>query len=229
MTGQAIAAALNGDTGGITVNQDKITGLTDKLAEIATNKASATQESQDALRQAKEFVTQQIAALVDSASEEYNTFKELETFIKQNAGGLAAISNVAKKISKTFGDAQAKEFTITHSLNTRDVNVTIRETNSPYAIVYADIKSYRRKQHLNRNRCRSAYAKSVYCDNYWVGGRYEIYWQLTTRKDLVTKDYVDDKTADFITKGDFTGIAVAKIITDASQATDSNVLYLVKE
>lgn len=83
MTGQAIATALNGNTGGITVNQDKITGLTDKLAEIATNKASATQESQDALRQAKEFVTQQIAALVNSASEEYNTFKELEDFIKK--------------------------------------------------------------------------------------------------------------------------------------------------
>lgn len=140
MTGQAIAVALNGDTGGITVNQDKITGLTDKLAEIAANKASATQESQDALRQAKEFVTQQIAALVNSASEEYNTFKELEDFIKKNAKGLAAISNVAKKFSKTFGDAQAKEFTITHNLNTRDVNVTIRETSSPYAIVYADVK-----------------------------------------------------------------------------------------
>lgn len=92
------------------------------------------------MRQAKEYVTQQIAALVDSASEDYNTFKELEQFIKKNAQGLEAISNVAKKVSKTFGDAQAKEFTITHNLNTRDVNVTIRETNSPYAIVYADVK-----------------------------------------------------------------------------------------
>lgn len=47
-------------------------------------------------------------------------------------------------------------------------------------------------------------------------------------KDLVTKDYVDNKTANFITKGDFTGIAVAKVITDVSQATDSNILYLIK-
>ncbi|HER8275283.1 TPA: hypothetical protein ACJ7D2_001835, partial [Streptococcus pyogenes] len=140
MTGQAIATALNEDTGGVTVNQNKITGLTDKLAEIATNKASATRESQDALQEAKVYADQKVAGLVDSASEDYNTFKELETFIKQNAKGLAAISNVAKKFSKTFGDARAKEFTITHNLKTRDVNVTIRETNFPYAIVYADIK-----------------------------------------------------------------------------------------
>ncbi len=140
MTGQAIATALNEDTGGVTVNQNKITGLTDKLAEIATNKASATRESQDALQEAKVYADQKVAGLVDSASEDYSTFKELETFIKQNAKGLAAISNVAKKFSKTFGDARAKEFTITHNLKTRDVNVTIRETNFPYAIVYADIK-----------------------------------------------------------------------------------------
>ncbi|WP_283264170.1 hypothetical protein [Streptococcus dysgalactiae] len=48
-------------------------------------------------------------------------------------------------------------------------------------------------------------------------------------KDLVTKDYVDNKTANFITRSDFTGIAVAKVITDVSQATDSNILYLIKE
>lgn len=140
MTGQAIATALNEDTSGVTVKQDKITGLTKKLAEIDTNKSSATRESQDALQKAKAYADQKVAGLVDSASDEYNTFKELEDFIKKNARGLEAISNVAKKFSETFGDAQAKEFTITHNLNTRDVNVTIRETNSPYAIVYADIK-----------------------------------------------------------------------------------------
>ncbi|TYK87554.1 hypothetical protein E0F59_10170, partial [Streptococcus pyogenes] len=66
MTGQAIATALNEDTGGVTVNQNKITGLTDKLAEIATNKASATRESQDALQEAKVYADQKVAGLVDS-------------------------------------------------------------------------------------------------------------------------------------------------------------------
>ena len=57
------------------------------------------------------------------------------------AGAVTAwtIITVAQKKTATIGDGIATSFPIMHYLNTRDVNVTIRETGSPYKIVMADI------------------------------------------------------------------------------------------
>lgn len=43
-----------------------------------------------------------------------------------------------KKYTTTLGGATSQ--VVTHNLNTRDVSVTIRETNSPYAVVLTDIE-----------------------------------------------------------------------------------------
>lgn len=47
----------------------------------------------------------------------------------------------AGKYSASMGNASATSFVITHNLNTQDVVVALRETASPYSIVYADVEA----------------------------------------------------------------------------------------
>jgi chromosome segregation ATPase len=44
------------------------------------------------------------------------------------------------KYSADLGDGSATSFTLTHSLNTRDVVVMVRENSSPYAAVITDVE-----------------------------------------------------------------------------------------
>lgn len=53
--------------------------------------------------------------------------------------GAEVVAPITNKVVATFGDDKATTFTIPHNLNTRDVTVTIRETEAPYGLVFADI------------------------------------------------------------------------------------------
>lgn len=46
---------------------------------------------------------------------------------------------IANKVSALIGDNINTSFVITHNLNTRDLNILIRQTNSPYAMVMTDV------------------------------------------------------------------------------------------
>jgi len=46
---------------------------------------------------------------------------------------------VAAKYTAQIGNNSATSIVVTHNLNSRDVSVTIRETDSPYALVFTDI------------------------------------------------------------------------------------------
>lgn len=53
--------------------------------------------------------------------------------------GIEVVAPITNKVVATFGDSTATTFTIPHNLNTRDVTVTIRETGTPYGLVFADV------------------------------------------------------------------------------------------
>ena len=60
------------------------------------------------------------------------------------AGGIqgagVSVPVLSRKVALTIGDASAATFTVTHAFNTRDVQVEIYETASPYASVICDVE-----------------------------------------------------------------------------------------
>jgi hypothetical protein len=57
-----------------------------------------------------------------------------------DADGTMVTAIVANKLTSVVGDGSVTSFILTHNLNTRDLTVTIRETDTPYAVVYTDVE-----------------------------------------------------------------------------------------
>jgi hypothetical protein len=47
---------------------------------------------------------------------------------------------VVSKYNTSIGDGSATSYTVTHNLNTRDVQVTLYDNTAPYAEVIADVQ-----------------------------------------------------------------------------------------
>lgn len=63
------------------------------------------------------------------------------TGITVTSGGINIdTSVVVRKYAANVGDASSTSYTITHSLNTRDVQVTVYDNSSPYAEVICDVQ-----------------------------------------------------------------------------------------
>jgi hypothetical protein len=59
----------------------------------------------------------------------------------QNVSGLMVdVDIVVRKYAANVGDGSATSYTITHSLNTKDVQVTVYDNSSPYAEVICDVQ-----------------------------------------------------------------------------------------
>jgi hypothetical protein len=59
----------------------------------------------------------------------------------QNSSGLMIDVNVVvRKYATSIGDGSATSYTVTHSLNTKDVQVTVYDNSSPYAEVVVDVQ-----------------------------------------------------------------------------------------
>lgn len=54
--------------------------------------------------------------------------------------GTLITTALANKVVATIGDNSATVYIITHGLNTQDLNISIRETASPFALVLADVE-----------------------------------------------------------------------------------------
>lgn len=62
------------------------------------------------------------------------------TTTQGDVAGALVTAVIANKVSASIGDGSATSYVVTHNLNTQDVSVTIRETASPFALVYTDVE-----------------------------------------------------------------------------------------
>lgn len=77
--------------------------------------------------------------LAPTASAGTNT-TQIATTAFVNTAIANGASQLATKYAATIGASTATAYTVTHNLGSRDVNVTVREDASPYAIVYPDVE-----------------------------------------------------------------------------------------
>lgn len=59
--------------------------------------------------------------------------------INPSTGSAVTTRTIVQKYTTAIGDGSTTAYVVTHSLNSRDVYVAVRETNSPYAQVFADV------------------------------------------------------------------------------------------
>lgn len=104
----------------------------------ATAKASAAEDN------AKGYTDSKIADLIGSAPETLDTLHEIAEALGDDPNFATTIldrlAEKTKKYVASIGDNIKNSFVLTHNLNTRDVNVMIRQTASPYAMVMTDVE-----------------------------------------------------------------------------------------
>lgn len=121
----------------------KITGLDNALASKVTD-SQAQQKANTALQEAKEYAKAEISKVIGGASEAYDTLKEIEEILKKSDSANKLINQAMKgkasKISQDIGNGVNTEILVRHNLKTQDVLVTLREKESPFKVVYADVE-----------------------------------------------------------------------------------------
>lgn len=126
-----------------TLPTSKIAGLDNTLATKITD-AQAQAKADTALQQANTFTNQRINQILNGASSNYDTFKEIEELLKNNDNLTTVlkkgIAGKTGKVAKEIGNGTATEFTVNHNLNTQDVVVMVRENKAPFAQVITDVE-----------------------------------------------------------------------------------------
>lgn len=121
----------------------KITGLDNALASKVTD-SQAQQKANTALQEAKEYAKAEISKVIGGSSEAYDTLKEIEEILKKSDSANKLINQAMKgktsKFSQDIGNGRDTEILIRHNLKTQDVLVTLREKESPFKVVYADVE-----------------------------------------------------------------------------------------
>ena len=88
----------------------------------------------DVKRLAIDDVTRKDASLIFN-----NVTNRWETTFGSVTGALVT-ALIANKFTAQIGDNTNRNFVVQHNFNTRDLSVTVRETNSPYSMVMTDIE-----------------------------------------------------------------------------------------
>lgn len=137
-----------------TLKLDKVDNTSDANKPVSTAQAAALALKADTtalstslantLSEAKTHAEGLITDLIDGAPENLDTLKELAKALANDASYSSTIlSKLALKPDKkveAVGNGTKTSYVITHDFGTRDVNVTVRETGAPYAVVYTDIE-----------------------------------------------------------------------------------------
>lgn len=148
-----------------TIPTNKITGLDNTLATKITD-AQAQAKADTALQQANTFTDQRINQVLNGASSNYDTLKEIEEALKNNDNLTTVlkkgIADKTGKVAKEIGNGTATEFTVNHNLNSQDVVVMVRENKSPFAQVITDVEV------TDVNNVKVRFAKAPAVDSYKV-------------------------------------------------------------
>lgn len=138
---ETIVANIN--AGEKTINTNKVTGLDVSLAGKETPEG-AQAKANTALQQAKDYAKAEITKVVGGASGAYDTLKEIEDALKKNDSLDQIVNKALKektgKFSQDIGNGASVEIGVKHNLKTQDVSVTLREKDSPFAVVYTDVE-----------------------------------------------------------------------------------------
>lgn len=106
--------------------------------------SGASAKASTAENNAKGYTDSKIADLVGSAPETLDTLHEIAEALGEDPNFATTIlDSLAEKTKKhvaSVGDGTKTSFVLTHNLNTRDINVMIRQTASPYAMVMTDVE-----------------------------------------------------------------------------------------
>lgn len=106
-------------------------------------KAMVIEEASKAENAAKAHADAKISALIGGSPAVLDTLKEIADALGSDPNFsktmLEELSKRPELHKEVVGNTEDKAFTITHKLNTRDVVVTIRQTEAPYEVVYTDI------------------------------------------------------------------------------------------
>lgn len=148
-----------------TLPTSKIAGLDNTLATKITD-AQAQAKADTALQQANTFTNQRINQILNGASSNYDTFKEIEELLKNNDSLTTVlkkgIADKTSKVAKEIGNGSATEFTVNHNLNTQDVVVMVRENKAPFAQVITDVEV------TDTNNIKVRFAKAPAVSSYKV-------------------------------------------------------------
>ena len=125
---QATVTTEEGTSAGVTFRQTAINGT---IGATAVNWAVFGTSSPAA--------SETVAGIAELATQaEVDTGTDTTRIV--TPAGLAAWPNRAKRYAADFGDGVATSFTITHGLNTRDLDVTVRLTSGSLAAVEAEVQ-----------------------------------------------------------------------------------------
>ncbi|MDF2841759.1 MAG: phage-related protein [Herbinix sp.] len=125
---------IEGDTTQIDSNT---VNIGDSELELNSDVATSAQNSDGGLtikRLKADNVTRADAKI--GYSESANRWKSTQGSV----AGTMVTAIVANKLTSVVGDGTATSFVLTHNLNTRDLSVTLRETDAPYAVVFTDVE-----------------------------------------------------------------------------------------
>ncbi|HFI0463215.1 TPA: hypothetical protein ACGO1T_000559 [Streptococcus suis] len=119
--------------------EDTIQRIDSAINALESNLNIAKSDNSRFLQDAKAYADTIKTQLLNSAGADFDTFKEIEDFIKKNRDDIRALGSVTNKFVEVIGDDINTDYVVTHNLGTRSVSVSTRSALAPYEEVVASV------------------------------------------------------------------------------------------